>query len=81
MIQRGVNGQRVFWVRRSSDGQPYVLAWGAANGTFFPQFGDYDGDGKTDFVSRQTVPESGVIRWWIFESSTQTHRIVDFGHN
>lgn len=78
MIQRPVNGQRVFWVRRSSDGQPYVLAWGAASASFFPQFGDYDGDGKTDFVSRQTLAE-GVIRWWIFQSATQTHRTVDFG--
>jgi hypothetical protein len=43
----------------------------------FPQFGDYDGDGKTDFVSRQTI--NGVIRWWIFQSSTQTHRVIDFG--
>jgi hypothetical protein len=79
MVQRGVNGQRVFFVRRSSDGQMYSLAWGAASGFFFPLFGDYDGDGKTDFVSRQTVSGSGVYRWWIFQSSTQTHRVVDFG--
>lgn len=78
MVQRGVSGQRVFFVRRSSDGQMYSLAWGAATNAFFPQFGDYDGDGKTDFVSRETTAE-GVIRWWIFESSTQTHRTVDFG--
>jgi hypothetical protein len=77
-VQRGVNGQRVFIFRRSSDGQTYSLAWGAATNAFFPQFGDYDGDGKTDFVSRETTAE-GVIRWWIFQSATQTHRIVDFG--
>ncbi len=77
-VQRGVNGQRVFIFRRSSDGQMYSLAWGAATNAFFPQFGDYDGDGKTDFVSRETTAE-GIIRWWIFESSTQTHRTVDFG--
>jgi hypothetical protein len=76
MMQRGVNGQRTFFVRRSSDAQMYRLAWG--NGSF-PLFGDYDGDGKTDFVSRQTDPGSGVYHWWIFQSSTQTHRIVDFG--
>jgi hypothetical protein len=35
----------------------YSLAWGAATGSFFPLFGDYDGDGKTDFVSRQTSAE------------------------
>ncbi len=76
MIQRGVNGQRTFFARRSSDGQLYRLAWG--NGSF-PLFGDYDGDGKTDFVSRQTDPVSEVYHWWIFQSATQTHRIVDFG--
>ncbi len=76
LIQRGVNGQRTFFIRRSSDGQMYTLGWG--NGSF-PLFGDYDGDGKTDFVSRQVVPESGQYRWWIFESATQTHRIIDFG--
>jgi hypothetical protein len=76
MVQRGVNGQRVFFVRRSSDGQMYSLAWGNSS---FPLFGDYDGDGKTDFVSRQVDSGSGVYHWWIFESATQTHRIVDFG--
>lgn len=74
MIQRGVNGQRTFFVRRSSDGQMFRLAWGNAA---FPLFGDYDGDGKTDFVSRQNP--GGVYRWWIYQSATQTHRIVDFG--
>ncbi len=74
MIQRGVNGQRTFFIRRSSDGQMYVLSWGNAA---FPLFGDYDGDGRTDFVSRQNT--GGVYRWWIFLSATQTHRIVSFG--
>jgi hypothetical protein len=78
MVQRGVNGQRVFFVRRSSDGQMFSLAWGAATPYFFPQFGDYDGDGKTDFASRQTLT-GGQYRWHIFQSSTQTHRSVDFG--
>ena len=76
LVQRGVNGQRTFFVRRSSDGSMYVLGWGNAG---FPLFGDYDGDGKTDFVSRQTQAGSGVYRWWIFESATQTYRGVDFG--
>ncbi len=77
MMQRVVNGQLVYWVRRSSDAQAFVLAWGTT--AFFPLFGDYDGDGKTDFAARQTVSPNDPLRWWIFESSTQTHRIVDFG--
>ncbi|HUR99910.1 MAG TPA: hypothetical protein VMZ26_17735, partial [Pyrinomonadaceae bacterium] len=64
---------------RSSDGQLFSIAWGGATAYFFPLFGDYDGDGKTDFVSRQTISGSGAYRWWIFQSSTQTERIVDFG--
>lgn len=76
MIQRGVSGQRTFFARRSSDGQMFRLGWG--NGSF-PLFGDYDGDGKTDFVSRQVDQVSGVYHWWIFQSATQTHRVVDFG--
>jgi hypothetical protein len=80
MVQRGVNGQRVFFVRRSSDGQMYSLAWGAALPTILPLFGDYDGDGKTDFAARQTLQDgSGKYRWHIFQSSTQTARTVDFG--
>jgi hypothetical protein len=79
MIQRNVNGQRTFFVRRSSDGQMYYISWGAATNAFFPLFGDYDGDGKTDFVSRQTI--NGVYRWHIFQSATQTSRHVDFGQS
>lgn len=80
MVRRGINGQIVFFVRRSSDGQMYSLAWGLTS--FFPQFGDYDGDGKTDFASRQTIStgvSSGVLIWHIFQSSTQTARSVQFG--
>jgi hypothetical protein len=80
MIQRGVNGQRTFFVRRSSDGQMYYISWGSATNAFFPLFGDYDGDGKTDFVSRQSIPGgNGPYTWHIFQSATQTSRHVEFG--
>ncbi|HEX8197729.1 MAG TPA: CHRD domain-containing protein [Pyrinomonadaceae bacterium] len=80
MVRRSVNGQHVFFVRRSSDGQQYTLTWGLTS--FFPQFGDYDGDGKTDFASRQSISTgltSGAIIWHIFQSSTQTYRSIQFG--
>lgn len=80
MVRRGINGQVVYFVRRSSDGQQYTLPWGLP--AFFPQFGDYDGDGKTDFVARQTVSTgvtSGIIFWHIFQSATQTSRSIQFG--
>lgn len=79
MVQRGVAGQRAFFVRRSSDAQLFSLAWGGATSLFFPLFGDYDGDGKTDFVSRETVIGSAVYRWHIFHTGTQTYRAVEFG--
>jgi len=80
MVIRGVNGKQTFFVRRSSDGQMYYIAWGTASNAFFPLFGDYDGDGKTDFVSRQSIPGgNGPYTWHIFQSATQTSRHVDFG--
>jgi hypothetical protein len=79
-VVRNVNGQRVHFVRRSSDGQMYTLPWGGAT-TTNPQYGDYDGDGKTDPVAREPLPggTNGFTRWHIFQSATQTHRTVDFG--
>jgi hypothetical protein len=80
MVWRNVNGQRVYFVRRSSDGQMYSLPWGAVSPLVFQLFGDYDGDGKTDFVARELLQtRRGQLRWHIFQSSTQTHRSVDFG--
>jgi hypothetical protein len=80
MVRRPTNGQNVYLARRSSDGQLFTLTWGLTS--FFPQFGDYDGDGKTDFAQRQTISTgvtSGFFVWHIFQSSTQTSRSVQFG--
>lgn len=80
MIQRdpntGTPGNPVtYYVRRSSDGQPFVLQWGFD--TDVRLFGDYDGDGKTDFVARRN--ENGVFVWYIYQSSTGQPRAVSFG--
>jgi hypothetical protein len=77
MVQRNVNGQHVYFVRQSSDGQQFALTWGLQ--TFFPLFGDYDGDGKTDFVNRQNV--NGQYQWHIFQSASQSYRAVVFGQS
>ena len=81
MVFRTINGQRVFFALRSSDNQPFVLAWGISEGVTATSdtnlFGDYDGDGKTDFVARRVV--NGQMIWYIFESSTQQGRAVTFG--
>jgi hypothetical protein len=76
-VLRGVNGQLVIIVRRSSDGQMYYLPWGLTTFLFI-QFGDYDGDGKTDFAARQPTAE-GPLFWHIFQSSTQTSRSIHWG--
>jgi hypothetical protein len=81
MVFRTIDGQRVFFALRSSDNQPYVLTWGVSTGVAATSdtnlFGDYDGDGKTDFVARRIV--SGQLVWYIFNSSTQQGRAVTFG--
>ncbi|MBV9957802.1 MAG: CHRD domain-containing protein [Acidobacteria bacterium] len=76
-VNRTVSGQRVHFIQRSSDGQPYTLAWGASGTGSTALFGDYDGDGKTDFVAR--VSSGGVLTWNIFQSASQTQRTVVFG--
>ncbi|HKX83157.1 MAG TPA: CHRD domain-containing protein, partial [Pyrinomonadaceae bacterium] len=52
-VNRTVNSQRIWFVLRSSDGQSVQFQWGITADT--PLFGDYDGDGKTDFVARRNT--------------------------
>jgi hypothetical protein len=64
-----------YYIRRSSDGQPFVLQWGLD--TDERLFGDYDGDGKTDIVARRN--EGGQLIWYIYQSSNGQSRAVQFG--
>jgi len=81
MIQRDPNGAATpgaattYFVRRSSDGQPFVLQWGLD--TDARLFGDYDGDGKTDFVTRVIV--DGQFVWYMYQSSNGKGGAVSFG--
>lgn len=81
MVSRAVNGQRVFYALQSSNGQLFTLPWGINTGVAATSdtsiVGDYDGDGKTDFVARRT--ENGVYIWYIYQSSTGTARAVQWG--
>ncbi len=70
-----VGNQMTYYIRRSSDGQPFVLQWGLD--TDVRQFGDYDGDGKTDIVARRN--EGGQQVWYIYQSSNGQGRAVTFG--
>jgi hypothetical protein len=64
-----------YFIRRSSDGQMFVLQWGLD--TDARLFGDYDGDGKTDIVARRN--EGGQLVWYIYQSSNGQGRAVPFG--
>jgi hypothetical protein len=64
-----------YYIRRSSDGQSFVLQWGLD--TDERLFGDYDGDGKTDIVARRN--QGGQLIWYIYQSSNGQLRAVHFG--
>lgn len=64
-----------YFIRRSSDGQMFVLQWGLD--TDARLFGDYDGDGKTDIVARRN--EGAQLVWYIYQSSNGQGRAVHFG--
>ncbi len=68
-----------YFILRSSDNQALIFQWGLD--TDFPLFGDYDGDGKTDFVARRNI--GGELVWFILQSSNNYNmsqpRIVKFG--
>jgi hypothetical protein len=75
LVNRTINGQRVFFVLQSSNNQVFVLTWGLSTDTAL--FGDYDGDGRTDFVARRNI--GGLLVWYIYQSSNQQGRAVTFG--
>ena len=71
--------QTTYFVQRSSDRSTLALPWGLD--TDGRAFGDYDGDGKTDFAARRNI--SGQLVWFILLSSnnydaTQA-RVVNWG--
>jgi hypothetical protein len=80
MVVRDPNGTEpgapvTYYIRRSSDGQSFVLQWGLD--TDERLFGDYDGDGKTDIVARRN--QGGQLVWYIYQSSNGQGRAVSFG--
>jgi hypothetical protein len=71
--------QMTYFVLRSSDNSIFSLPFGADTDSRF--FGDYDGDGRTDFAVRRN--EGGTLIWYIAQSSnnwnTAAPRVVRFG--
>jgi hypothetical protein len=59
-----------YFILRSSDNQALIFQWGLD--TDAALFGDYDGDGKTDFVARRNI--GGELVWFILQSSNNYNR-------
>ncbi len=68
-VFRPSNG--VWYVRRTSNGQPIFQPWGIAGDKLVS--GDFDGDLKTDF----TVYRDGI--WYVLQSSNNQPRYVSWG--
>jgi uncharacterized delta-60 repeat protein len=62
---------QVWYVRKSSDGQPIFQYWGIAADKRVE--GDFDGDGKTDFVAYR----DGI--WYVLQSSNNQVRYASWG--
>ncbi|CAN5667472.1 hypothetical protein BH24ACI1_BH24ACI1_17060 [soil metagenome] len=85
LVRRDPNAAQVqgdpvtYYILRSSDNQALIFQWGLD--TDAALFGDYDGDGKTDFVARRNI--GGELVWFILQSSnnynTSQQRTMRFG--
>ena len=75
LVIRNESGQRVFYIRRSSDGAMQVIPWGLSSDVV--KLGDYDGDGKTDPTVTRAV--NGQRIFYILQSSNNQVRYETFG--
>jgi hypothetical protein len=75
LVIRNEGGQRVFYIRRSSDGAFQVIPWGLSSDVV--KLGDYDGDGKTDPAVTRAV--NGQRIFYILQSSNGQPRYETFG--
>lgn len=76
-VARSENGQRVWYVRRSSDGQFYAVQWGLSNDAFFTGKSDWDGDGIQDISVIRN--ESGQRVFYILRSSDSQLQVIRWG--
>jgi hypothetical protein len=77
MIARSENGQRMWYLKRSSDGQVTVTPWGLSSDAFFTGRADYDGDGAADISVIRT--QSGTRYFYILRSSDGQFQVIPWG--
>ena len=76
-IARSENGQRVWWIRNSSNGAVSVIQWGLTSDAFFTGRSDFDGDGKADLLVIRNV--SGQRAFYIRRSSDGALQVIAWG--
>jgi hypothetical protein len=76
-VARSENGQRVWYVLRSSDNQDYSVQWGLSSDAFFTGRADWDGDGAADISVIRN--ESGQRVFYILRSSDRQLQIIRWG--
>lgn len=76
-VARSESGQRVWYVRRSSDNQFYSVPWGLSSDAFFTGRADFDGDGAADISIIRN--ESGQRVFYILRSSDAQLQTIRWG--
>ena len=76
-VARSESGQRVWYVRRSSDGSFYRVQWGLSTDAFFTGRADWDGDGAADISVIRN--ESGQRVFYILRSSDLQLQVIRWG--
>jgi hypothetical protein len=76
-VARSESGQRVWYVRKSSDNQFFAVPWGLSSDAFFTGRADWDGDGAADFTVIRN--ENGQRVFYILRSSDLQLQVIRWG--
>lgn len=78
MRRAGASGPWTWWITNSSTGATEALEFGASPSDI-AQPADYDGDGRDDVATWRSSGDG--CGYYIFQSSTNTIRVIPFGQN
>lgn len=76
-IARSESGQRIWWIRQSSDGQVRVIPFGLSSDAFFTGRSDFDADAKADLLVIRN--EGGQRVFYILRSSDGALQVQPWG--